>query len=111
MKPFIHRLHSSLGRSPGVYEHSRGRNVGSDAASWVIRLEQGLDLGGMLGMKTSVEREARRESSGEQPQTTASAAAGRAAVVSPSSGLSDGEGVVMRREGDVLAQAGKHSSS
>ena len=80
MKPFIHRLHSSLGRSPGVYEHSRGRNVGSDAASWVIRLEQGLDLGGMLGMKTSVEREARRESSGEQPQTTASAAAGRAAV-------------------------------
>ena len=55
-------------------------------------------------MKTSLEREAQGESSGEQPQPTAGAG-GRNAVP-PSSDLSDGKGVAAHRKGDVPAEAG-----
>ena len=40
----------------------------------------------------------------------AAGAAGRNAVA-PSSGLSDGDGVTVRREGDFPAEAGKYNSS
>ena len=94
---------------PGIYEDSRERNIGFDAASWATILEQGPALGQLLGMKTSLEREAQGESRGEQPPPTASAA-GRAAVPS-SPEVSDGEGEDARREGDVPAGAGKFSNS
>ena len=72
-------------------------------------LEKGLALDGLLGMKTSLEREGQEGPGGERPQPTARAA-GRAAVPSPSE-LSDGEGVAAFREGDVPAEPGKCSSS
>ena len=49
MKTFIHRL----GRSPGAHEHSTGRKVGSDAASWAMILEQGLALRARYRVKNS----------------------------------------------------------
>ena len=59
-------------------------------------------------MKTSIiQGEAQGESGGHQSPPTA---AWRAAVP-PSSELSDGGGVVARREGSIPAEAGKYSSS
>ena len=55
----------SKGRLHGAYENSRGRKVGSDAASWAKILEQGLALDELVGMKTSLEREAQGESGGD----------------------------------------------
>ena len=85
------------------------KKVGSGAASWAAILEQGLALDELVEVKTSIEREAQGESSGEQSPPTAGAA-GRAAVP-PSSELSDDEGVAARREGGVPVEAGTHSSS
>ena len=82
--------------------------VGSGEASWARILEQGLALDELVEMKTSIERRAQGESSGDQSPPT-EGAAGRAAV--PSSELSEGEGVAARREGSVPAEAGKYSSS
>ena len=65
--------------------------VGSGEASWARILEQGLALDELVEMKTSIERRAQGESSGDQSPPT-EGAAGRAAVP-PSSELSDGEGV------------------
>ena len=58
----------------------------------------------MVGMKTSLKRDAQGESNGDQSPSTAGAA-GRAAAP-PSPELSDGEGVAASREGAVPAEAG-----
>ena len=83
--------------------------VGSGAASWARILEQGLALDELVEMKTSIERGTQRKSGGHQSPPTGGAA-GRAAVP-PSSELSDGEGVAVRREGGIAAETGKYSSS
>ena len=83
--------------------------VGSGAASWARILEQGLALDEVVGMKTSIERGAQGESGGHQSPPTEGVA--RRAAVSPSSELSDGEGVAASREGGIHADAGKCSSS
>ena len=72
-------------------------------------MKQGLALDELVGMKTSLEREAQGGSVGDQLPPTAGAA--ERAAVAPSSELSDGEGVAARREGDIPAEVGKYSSS
>ena len=91
-----------------VLANTLEKKVGSVAASWARMPEQGIVLDELVEMKTSIEREAQGEFSGDQSPPTAGAA-GRAALP-PSSGLSDGEGVAPRREGGIPAEAGKYSS-
>ena len=62
-------------------------------------MEQGLVLDELVEMKASIERGAQGESGGDQSPLT-EGATGRAAV-SPSSEISDGEGVAARREGGI----------
>ena len=68
-----------------------------------MMLEEGHVLDELVEIKTSIEREAQGESDGDQSPPTAGAAV--RAAVPPSSEPSDGEGVSVRRESDVPAEA------
>ena len=72
-------------------------------------MEQGLALDELIEMKTIIERETQGEPDGDQLKPTDGAA--RTAAVLPSSELSDGEGVVARREGGIPAQISKYNKS